>query len=67
MKLTMGKSKIEDFTNIEQKPKHLVKLASDPFKNNKKKNYFISELIRARNENNSLAIEHLNMTIQIMK
>ena len=67
MKLKMGKSKIEDFTNIQQKPKNLVKLAPDSYKNNKKKNYFITELIRARNENSSLAIEHLNMTMQIMK
>ena len=49
MKLKMGKSKIEDFTNIEQKPKNLVKLAPDSYKNNNKKNYFVTELIRARN------------------
>jgi hypothetical protein len=38
----MGKSRIEDFTNTESKPKNIIPLGAGSYKTNKKKDYFIS-------------------------
>ena len=38
----MGKSRIEDVTNTEAKPKNIIPLNSDLYKNNRQKEYLIA-------------------------
>ncbi len=63
----LKKSKIEEFTNMMPKPKNISPLLVNPYNSIRNNYYYISEVIRAIHEKNSLAVEHIETSIIMLK
>jgi hypothetical protein len=65
--LYSGQQKVSQLITSQPKPANFHPLLSNPYHSKKYNSYYISEAIRAINEKNSLAIEHINASIKMIQ
>lgn len=63
----LRKSIIEQFTHSSPKPKNITTFSVNPYLSIKNNQYYLSEVVRAIHEKNSLAVEHITASIQFLK
>lgn len=59
--------KVDSFANKYSKPKILSTSERKPYSPRNNSLYYINEVVRAINEKNSLALNHVNTSIKMMK
>lgn len=62
----MRKSRIGAVTNAVPKPSNVAVPTSNPYAFSKASKYYVSEVVRAIHEKNSLAVEHINASLLYM-
>jgi hypothetical protein len=63
----LRKSIIEQFTHASPKPKNITTFNVNPYLSIKNNQYYLSEVVRAIHEKNSLAVEHITTSIQFLR
>ena len=65
--ITKKNSKIYSYVTQVPKPKNIKTFNMNPYSPRRHSIYYISEVVRSINEKNSLALEHVNASIKMMK
>jgi len=59
--------KISQFITSQPKPENFQPFTYNPYDSRSQNLYYISEALRAVNEKNSLVVEHINISIQMIQ